>query len=423
MPPRPSLSNRWILLVCLAIIVSSILISASPVIAQEWVTLFEDDFESGDLKPWQIGSKGGKAWIGEEPSGNRFLECQAAVFCSAGDLSWSDYALEARFYLVNGSAEFKVRSSSTSYLVRVKQGEWSLWKVKEGTDYKIWELETAPAPIELHTWYFLKILCQGDNLVVTLFDSYWNEPSLSELKYEDKQDSVRSGNIELLTGTFELTSHARFDDVRVNKKASPATGPTSPETTISPTTPLGTSPPPSQPGSSLPIGVIASSVSASIAVCTFTAYLMTRRAQSRQKRYLKKLIDEIDVVYARFKMNARRCEAELYRLKDMITADFKEGKLEEQNYAVLDRRLDSYMKEIQDRILDESLGNFSSKLRDTIRALIERGEVDEYEFAAIEKIILTSTELSEADRARLKDSLERWRSDYLKKAEPSQPDP
>jgi hypothetical protein len=73
------------------------------------------------------------------------------------------------------------------------------------------------------------------------------------------------------------------------------------------------------------------------------------------------------------------------------------------------------MQEIQERILDESLGSFPIKLRDSLHRLMEKGEIDENGLAAIEKIILTSTELSDADRSRLKESLERWRDSYMKK--------
>ena len=44
-----------------------------------------------------------------------------------------------------------------------------------------------------------------------------------------------------------------------------------------------------------------------------------------------------------------------------------------------------------------------------------------HQFALIEKIILTSNKLSEADKARLKDSLKRWRDDYPRKDKPNLP--
>lgn len=147
---------------------------------------------------------------------------------------------------------------------------------------------------------------------------------------------------------------------------------------------------------------------------------MLGRAISSQKRYLKRLLNESDTVYTRFKMNARRCEAELYRLKDVIATDLKEGRLEEQSYAILEKRLDSYMKEIQERIIDENLGSFPAKLKDSLHQLMEKGEMGEYEFAAIEKIILASNEVPEVDKIRLRESLERWREDYLKKGKASQ---
>lgn len=431
MPKWHSLSSRWIVAVCLAIIFSSIFVCATPVIAQEWVKLFEDTFESGDLTPWQIQSKGGgKAWIREEPSGNRFLECVPTVVCFAGDLSWTDYVLKAKLYLVNGSADLRVRQSSTAYVVQVTEGKCSLWKVKEGPDYKIWELASTPAPIKLNTWYWLGISCQGNNLYVALWDSHpstGNEPPLSELKYYDKQDPISYGNIGLGVGTFDSSSHARFDDVFVSKEAAPATKPApaassaspSPTPATSPTMPTTQLPQPS--ASSLPVGTVAAIVSASVAVCSFAAYLVARRTQNRQKRHLKKLLDELDVVYTRFKMNAHRCEAELYRLKDIIATDLKEGRLEEQSYTILDKRLDGYMTEIQERIIDESLGSFPARLKDALRQLMEKGEMDENQLAALEKIILATNEVSEADKVRLRESLERWRNDYLKKGKPSQP--
>ena len=67
----------------------------------------------------------------------------------------------------------------------------------------------------------------------------------------------------------------------------------------------------------------------------------------------KKLLDEIDEIYSRFKMNARQCESELYKLRDQVLDEFKEGAIDEDNYKVLDKRLDDYMKEIKEEIARE----------------------------------------------------------------------
>ena len=67
----------------------------------------------------------------------------------------------------------------------------------------------------------------------------------------------------------------------------------------------------------------------------------------------KKLMDEVDNVYSRFKMNTRRCETELYKLRDQVLGEFKEGMIDEENYNVLDKRINEYMKEIKEEIVRE----------------------------------------------------------------------
>ena len=51
---------------------------------------------------------------------------------------------------------------------------------------------------------------------------------------------------------------------------------------------------------------------------------------------------------ARYKMNARRCETELYKLKDQVLNEFKQGMIDEENYTVLDRRINEYLNEIRE---------------------------------------------------------------------------
>lgn len=69
----------------------------------------------------------------------------------------------------------------------------------------------------------------------------------------------------------------------------------------------------------------------------------------------KKLMDEIDGVYSRFKMNARRCEAELHRLRDELLDEFKQDMINEENYNTLDKRIEDYLKEVKEQIEREKL--------------------------------------------------------------------
>jgi len=79
----------------------------------------------------------------------------------------------------------------------------------------------------------------------------------------------------------------------------------------------------------------------------------TQRTSRRRKILFKKLVDEVDEVYSRFRMNARRCEAELYKLRDQALDGLQQGVVDENSYNVLENRIDDYLKEIGEEIESE----------------------------------------------------------------------
>jgi hypothetical protein len=76
-----------------------------------------------------------------------------------------------------------------------------------------------------------------------------------------------------------------------------------------------------------------------------TAWIRTRKRRS----IIKTFLDEIDDVYLRFKTNPQICEEELYRLRNTILEGLTDGKITEENYDILDRKIDKYMKELQEQ--------------------------------------------------------------------------
>jgi cytochrome c-type biogenesis protein CcmE len=74
------------------------------------------------------------------------------------------------------------------------------------------------------------------------------------------------------------------------------------------------------------------------------------RMEKKRKVLFTKLMDEVDAVYSRFKMNAVQCEAELYKLKDEALEEYKEGTINEDKYNILEHRVEEYMKEVRKRI-------------------------------------------------------------------------
>ncbi len=72
------------------------------------------------------------------------------------------------------------------------------------------------------------------------------------------------------------------------------------------------------------------------------AWLRSRR----RRNVLKTFLAEIDDVYFKFKTQRQKCEEELFRLRNTILEGFTEGKITEDNYGIIDKRIDKYMKEL-----------------------------------------------------------------------------
>lgn len=82
---------------------------------------------------------------------------------------------------------------------------------------------------------------------------------------------------------------------------------------------------------------------------------MFRTRSERRRRVIlyRELIQGVDSIYTRYKMNARQCEAELYRFKEQVMSEFKLGMVTEENYNILDGRIEEYLAEIREEILGE----------------------------------------------------------------------
>lgn len=70
-------------------------------------------------------------------------------------------------------------------------------------------------------------------------------------------------------------------------------------------------------------------------------------ASKNKQKYLKKFLHEIDDAYSSYKWKSKRCEAELYRLKDQVEDQLKAGKIDENTYQLLEKRIDKYLDEIK----------------------------------------------------------------------------
>jgi hypothetical protein len=76
-----------------------------------------------------------------------------------------------------------------------------------------------------------------------------------------------------------------------------------------------------------------------------TAWVRTRKKRS----ILRAFLNEIDEVYSKYKADPRKCEEELYRLRNTVLEGLTDGKITEENYNIIDSRIDKYMTKLQEQ--------------------------------------------------------------------------
>ncbi|MFC2035688.1 toll/interleukin-1 receptor domain-containing protein [Chloroflexota bacterium] len=213
--------KRWIKPTVIASIVILVLLVIGAVGSrdrQEFVTIFFDDFESGELTDWQVANIRGEAKINEE-SGNHFLDSTGFALCSAGDTSWTDYRVELEFVLIKGEAIIRLGHGKyetdggnvkASYWVTLSPDNARLSKIenlrdKPGEEESI-DLADTLIGIKLGAWYGLVVEYQKNKLILYI-------DAERVLSYEDIQSPTLSGAIAV--GTLD-EAHALFDDIRID---------------------------------------------------------------------------------------------------------------------------------------------------------------------------------------------------------------
>lgn len=154
------------------------------------------------------------------------------------------------------------------------------------------------------------------------------------------------------------------------------------------------------------VGTIVAIITVIIAISGFTF------AAKRKQKSISKYINQIDDTYSEYKMKAKRCEAELYRLKDIVDDQLKTGKIDEGAYSLLMGRIEGYMIDIQKQIVNEKFGGLPASMKDQMFKMMEDGEITEAELEAMQTLIKRS-ELSASE----KDSLLETVKDFKKQDE------
>jgi hypothetical protein len=148
-------------------------------------------------------------------------------------------------------------------------------------------------------------------------------------------------------------------------------------------------------------------ITAFIAIAGFIAGIIRYYIVKKKKKSVSNYFSNIDDTYSNFKMKSRRCEAELYRLQDMIIEDFKNHKIDESSFALLEQRINNYLQEIRQQILADSFGGLPMSIKSEITKMFGDKTIDKGEYESFLNK-LKGSDLDESDKNKLKNLMQEW---------------
>jgi len=375
------------LIIFMIIIYSGIICSIGAEEAHTYL-IFQEDFEDpkGDLFEISLPSDApqGSGWEVKADEGNLVLSTTNVIWAEAGDRSWENYTFEikVKFISLDGGAHinFRMINAGNRYFFRFFHGEFSLEKGFKGVGSTLGVHEAFPSE---EVWYVIRTVCVGNSIKVYVNDDlifdyidhedpllqgkigfessfgsqiYFDDVKVSSTQFTYVADLIREAEheIAIAKSAGADTTKAELELVKARQAVENndlALAASYAKDAIIAAQNANTSPSPPPQGIELSIEVIAGVISIAAAVIGSVGWVVrTQNAKKRKKILLKRLIDRIDEVYSRYKMKARECEAELFRLRDEVLTGFKDGVLDEDNFNVLNVRIDDYMKEIREEI-------------------------------------------------------------------------
>jgi len=131
----------------------------------------------------------------------------------------------------------------------------------------------------------------------------------------------------------------------------------------------------------------------------------------KKRKSISRFMTEIDDTYSSFKMKSRRCEAELYRLKDMVSDELKKGKIDENIYMVLEKRIEDYLKEIREQILNEKFGGLPSNMKSELKKMLKDEEISAEEYKKFEALLKKTEGMEKDEKEELGKMVKKWRDE------------
>lgn len=133
-------------------------------------------------------------------------------------------------------------------------------------------------------------------------------------------------------------------------------------------------------------------------IIALVGWFLTRKKSSNTSKYL----DEINQTYLGYKGNSDKCEMKLIEVKAKIERELAAGKITEQSFDILDRRIESYLGNIRKGIVNKFY--LSPEVKKKVDQALKDGKISKEEYEGIKNI----KEIALDKKEKLLKLLKKW---------------
>ncbi|PKP57676.1 hypothetical protein CVT91_10070 [Candidatus Atribacteria bacterium HGW-Atribacteria-1] len=174
----------------------------NPFISKEIALLFQDNFEDGVAKNWELEP----GWDIKSEKDNYILSGSGHRWARPHVSGWTDYTIEVDIKIIRGSLHFNIRHNTEGMFSRYFLGihQSGLYLNKQiGEDF--FDLIESSQPLKLRKWNKIKISVEGNNIKVYLNNTL-------KIDYNDDDIPIRLGGFAFETLDKSLVY---FDNITV----------------------------------------------------------------------------------------------------------------------------------------------------------------------------------------------------------------
>jgi len=135
-----------------------------------------------------------------------------------------------------------------------------------------------------------------------------------------------------------------------------------------------------------------------IVLASVIGWFLTRKKSSNTSKYL----DEINQTYTEYKGNSDKCEMKLVEVKAKIESELAAGRITEQSFDILDRRIENYLANIRKGIVNKF--DLSPDVKKRVDQALKDGKISREEYEGIRNI----KELALDKKEKLLELLRKW---------------